>query len=234
MRTTDETYPWESVWWETKSESSGNFMSHIHWVTRQNKLEIPIDKDDVNKREIHECDGREHDPDTMVAPLTPKPTRKAKSLVRAPPTIVTRREEGVALKEVALPRYRCANCIFETKTKVGRTTTKTPVPVTNPNTNATPTVPKSHTHPSHECDGWVCDPEATVVPPTPKPTRITEPSTGHRRPLSHVAKKTLLWRKWYCHGIVARTVFLKLKQNWLVYCKSRKRELKAKLLRGCL
>jgi hypothetical protein len=47
-------------------------MSHIHWVTRQNKLEIPIDKDEVNKRKIRECDGRAHDPDTMVAPLTPK------------------------------------------------------------------------------------------------------------------------------------------------------------------
>jgi hypothetical protein len=33
-------------------------MTHIHWVTRQNKLEIPRDKDEVNKREIHECDSR--------------------------------------------------------------------------------------------------------------------------------------------------------------------------------
>jgi hypothetical protein len=49
-------------------------MSHIHWVTRQNKLEISIDKDEANKREICECDGRAHDPDTMVAPPTPKPT----------------------------------------------------------------------------------------------------------------------------------------------------------------
>ncbi len=31
-------------------------MSHIRWVTRQNKLEIPRDKDEVNKREIHEYD----------------------------------------------------------------------------------------------------------------------------------------------------------------------------------
>jgi hypothetical protein len=30
---------------------------HIHWVARQNKLEIPRDKDEVNIREIHECDG---------------------------------------------------------------------------------------------------------------------------------------------------------------------------------
>jgi hypothetical protein len=62
-------------------------MSHIHWVPRQNKLEIPRDQDEVNKREIHEGDGRAHDPGTMVAPLTPKPTRKAEALARAPPTI---------------------------------------------------------------------------------------------------------------------------------------------------
>ena len=43
-------------------------MSHIHWVGRQNNLEIPRDKDEVNKREIHERDGRVHDPDKMVSP----------------------------------------------------------------------------------------------------------------------------------------------------------------------
>jgi hypothetical protein len=55
-------------------------VSDIHWVARQNKLEIPNDEEDVNKREIHKCDGQAHDPDTMVAPLTPKPTRKAGAL----------------------------------------------------------------------------------------------------------------------------------------------------------
>ncbi len=67
-------------------------MSHIHRVTRQNKLEIPRDKDEVNKREIHEYDDRACDPDTMIAPLTPKPTRKAEALARAPPTIASRQE----------------------------------------------------------------------------------------------------------------------------------------------
>ena len=28
-------------------------MSHIHWVTRQNKLEIPRDKDEVNNVRIY-------------------------------------------------------------------------------------------------------------------------------------------------------------------------------------
>ncbi len=119
-------------------------MPHIHWVTRQNKRAIPIDKDEVNKREIRECNGRAHDPDTMVAPLTPKPTRKAEALATAPPTIASSREEDAALKEVALPRYRCANCILETKTKVGSTTAKAPAPRTNPNINEAPTAPKPY------------------------------------------------------------------------------------------
>jgi hypothetical protein len=68
-------------------------MTHIHWVPRQNKLEVPRDKDEVNKREIHECDGREHDPDTMVGPLTSKSTRKTETLSRVPSTIALRREE---------------------------------------------------------------------------------------------------------------------------------------------
>ena len=50
-------------------------MPHIHWVVLQNKLEIPRDKDEINKSEIHECDGRTHDPDTMVDTLTPKTIR---------------------------------------------------------------------------------------------------------------------------------------------------------------
>jgi hypothetical protein len=74
-------------------------MSHIHWVTRQNKLEIPNDDEDVNTQEIHKCDGQTYDPDTMVVPLTTKPTRKVEYLVKAPSTIASRREEDVALKK---------------------------------------------------------------------------------------------------------------------------------------
>jgi hypothetical protein len=48
---------------------------------RQNKLEIPNDEEEVNTREIHKCDGQAHDPDTMVAPLTPKPTRRREKKV---------------------------------------------------------------------------------------------------------------------------------------------------------
>jgi hypothetical protein len=72
-------------------------MSHIHWVTRQNKLETPKEIDEVNKREVHEYDGRGRDPDAMVAPPTLKPTRKAEALARAPPTIASSCEENAAL-----------------------------------------------------------------------------------------------------------------------------------------
>jgi hypothetical protein len=74
-------------------------MPHIHWVTRQNKLEIPKDKDEVNKQDIHEYDGRAHDPDTLVAPLTPKPKRKAEALTRVPPTIASSHEEDAVLRK---------------------------------------------------------------------------------------------------------------------------------------
>jgi hypothetical protein len=84
-------------------------MSHIHWVVRQNKLEIPKDKDEVNKQDIHECDGREHDPDTMVSPLTPKPKRKAEDLTRTSPTIASSREEDAALRKGPKPRHRCVS-----------------------------------------------------------------------------------------------------------------------------
>ena len=59
----------------------------------KNKLEIPRDKDEVNKREIHECDGRALDPEATAAPPTPEPTLKAETLARTPPTIVWSREE---------------------------------------------------------------------------------------------------------------------------------------------
>jgi hypothetical protein len=29
-------------------------MSHVHWIARQNKLETPREKDEVNKREVHD------------------------------------------------------------------------------------------------------------------------------------------------------------------------------------
>jgi len=79
----------------------------MHWVA-QNKLELPNDEAEVNTRDIHKCDGQEHDPDTMVDPLTPKPTRKTEALTKAPPTIASIREKNATLKEVSKPRLCCA------------------------------------------------------------------------------------------------------------------------------
>ena len=62
-------------------------MPHMHWVARQNKLELPNDEEEVNTRDIHKCDGQAHDPDTMAAPLTPKPTRKAEALAKDQETV---------------------------------------------------------------------------------------------------------------------------------------------------
>jgi hypothetical protein len=89
----------------------------------------------------------------MVAPLTPKPTRKAEVLVKAPSTIVSRREEDVAMKKCPKSWLCCTNDILETKANDGSTTVKAPAPLTNPNTKEAPTAPKPHTHPSHERDG---------------------------------------------------------------------------------
>jgi hypothetical protein len=40
----------------------------------------------------------------MVVPPTPKPTRKAEALAKAPPTIASSCEENAALKKWHLPR----------------------------------------------------------------------------------------------------------------------------------
>ena len=46
---------------ETRVEGSrvylGIYTPRMHWGARQNKLETPKDKDEVNKQDIRECDG---------------------------------------------------------------------------------------------------------------------------------------------------------------------------------
>ena len=78
----------------------------MHWVPRQNKLETPKEKDEVNKREVHECDVRTRDPDAMVVPPTPNPTFKAEPLSRAPPTITSVCEGNAALKKWHVPQLQ--------------------------------------------------------------------------------------------------------------------------------
>ncbi len=175
-------------------------MPHIHWVVRQNKLEIPNDEEKVNTWEIHKCDGQAHDPDTMVSPLTPTPTRKAEVLDKAPPTIVSRREEDVVLKKWPKSWLWWANDILETKANDGSTVEKAPDPRTNPNTKEAPTVPKPHTHPSHERDGQEHNPGTMTDPTTPNPTRKAEtlvrapPTVASRREEDVAVKKTRV--KW--------------------------------------
>jgi len=41
-------------------------MTHRHWVTQQNKLQLPNDEAEVNTRDIHKCDGQAHDPKIYV------------------------------------------------------------------------------------------------------------------------------------------------------------------------
>jgi hypothetical protein len=65
------------------------------------------------------------------------------------PTIVSRLEEDVTLRKWSFPRYCCASCILETKTKVGSTAAKAPALRTNPKIDEAPTAPKPTTHPSH-------------------------------------------------------------------------------------
>ena len=72
-------------------------MPRIHWVARQNKLETPKQNDEVNKREVHEYDGRGRDPHVMVVLPTPKSTRKTEALVRTPSTIPLSCEENAPL-----------------------------------------------------------------------------------------------------------------------------------------
>ncbi len=136
--------------------------------------------------------------DTMVGPLTPKPTRKAEALVKAPPTIASRHEEDVALKKWPNPWLYCAKDILETKaneTNDGSTAAKAPAPRTNPNTKEAPTAPNPHTHPSHDRDGQVCNPGTMTVPPTPNPTRKAEavarapPTIASRREEDAALKK---------------------------------------------
>jgi hypothetical protein len=48
----------------------------------------------------------------MTAPPTPKATRKAEALARAPPTMASQRKEDAALKKWPKPRLCCANGIL--------------------------------------------------------------------------------------------------------------------------
>ena len=60
-------------------------MPHIHWVARGTG--IPKDRDEVNRREVSECDGWVCDFDMMGAPSKWRVIRKVVSLTRGRPTL---------------------------------------------------------------------------------------------------------------------------------------------------
>ena len=69
-----------------KVQGEGSTWSHIHWVTRGTGT--PKDRDEVNKREVCECDGCVCDQDTTGAPSIFKIIRNAEALARMLPTFV--------------------------------------------------------------------------------------------------------------------------------------------------
>jgi hypothetical protein len=150
------------------------WIEKVRVKNKTHELEIPRDKDEVYKWEIHECNGRAHNPGTMVGPLTPKSTHEVESLDRVTTTMALCHEEVDVLRKWPLPRYCRANCILETKTKVRSTAAKAPDPRTHPNIDEATTTPKSHTHLSHEWVRRTRDLEAMTAPPTPKPTHQVE------------------------------------------------------------
>ncbi len=163
VRPKGKTCIWVSVRWKTKNSKWGIYMTRRHWVGR-----VPRDKGEINKREIHECDGWAHDPDTMADPLTPKVTLKPETSpgCHRPLTYVVKKTlhwrsdhcHGTVSPDVFL------------KLKQKSETQERKVLRTHPNIDEAPTTPKSHTHPSHEYVGRECDPETMTDPPTPKPT----------------------------------------------------------------
>ncbi len=88
--TNDKTYLWKSVWWETKNESWGIYTARIHWVDRGTGT--PKDRDEVNRREVCECDGWVCDLDVIVVPSKLRVIRKDSTLSRILPTRDLRRE----------------------------------------------------------------------------------------------------------------------------------------------
>ncbi len=60
-------------------------MTRIHWVDRGTG--IPKDRDEVNRREVYECDGGVCDLDVMDTPSKLRVIRKTVTLPRDRPTL---------------------------------------------------------------------------------------------------------------------------------------------------
>ena len=96
-RTKEKTNMWVPVWWKTKKKTWGIYTPHIHWVDRGTGTRK--DRDEVNRREVCECDGWVCDLEVIVSPSRSKLTRKPTSLTRVLPTSDLSCEENVVLRK---------------------------------------------------------------------------------------------------------------------------------------
>jgi hypothetical protein len=106
-RARDKTYIWVSVWWKTKNENWGIYTPHIHWVVRGTGT--PKDRDEVNRREVCECDGWVCDLGMTGAPTKLSVIRKVATLARMLPTCDWNRESNVVWWKWKYPRSDCAS-----------------------------------------------------------------------------------------------------------------------------
>ncbi len=86
MRAKDKTYKWVSVRWKTKNEIWEIYTSHIHCVARGTGT--PKDRDEVNKRDVCECDGWVWVLEVIGTPSILSVIRKVATLKRVLPTFL--------------------------------------------------------------------------------------------------------------------------------------------------
>jgi hypothetical protein len=106
-RAKDKTYSRMSVWWKTKNWSWEIYKPLRHWVARGTGT--PKDKDEINRREVCDCDGWVCDLDVMGAPSILSIIRKAAALARAKPTLLLSCEEKAAWRKWNWSRSVCAS-----------------------------------------------------------------------------------------------------------------------------
>ena len=98
---------YEYRWDERLKTGWGIYTSRIHWVARGTGT--PKDKDEVNKREVCECDGWVCDLETMGIPSILSVILSATALARMFPTLDLSCEEKVARWKWNWPRSDCGS-----------------------------------------------------------------------------------------------------------------------------
>ncbi len=84
----DKTYIWVLVWWKTKNEIWEIYTSRIQWVVRGTGT--PKDRDEVNRRDVYECDGWVCVLEVIDTPSILSVIRKSTALTRVLSTFVFR------------------------------------------------------------------------------------------------------------------------------------------------